>query len=65
MDSLGQYVIYDTVFLNRYQDYYLKLWEYRIDRAIKDVNSKVRQMDSFMREYQFLKYKKIRCKKSS
>ena len=63
MDSLGQYIIYDTVFLNKFQDYYLKLWEYRIDKAIEDTNDRVKRLDSFMREYQFLKYQKVKSKK--
>lgn len=59
MDSLGQYIIHDLLFGGNVGDDNIYKWEYRIDRAVQCINDKKKLNEMFLREYNYLSYKKL------
>lgn len=57
VDSFGQYLIYDFLFFKNNDDEYYKTWENRIHDLVTNVNSKVKENESFLNEYHYLSSK--------
>lgn len=58
-DAYGQYLIYEFLFNNSYNDLTIQTWEHRTQEIIKYINKQKETNEVFSKHYNYLSYKKL------